>query len=489
MPVTRTDDLRPRPGFQGSETSGIEAILYPRGNDPVLTRAAERILPVNGRRGFNEDSPSLTQAVVNKQFGNAGSFSLTLKPATLKTAEKLIDQLVDDDWVDLYGFRHGRRWHLMRGTVDEVRLNEQVADSGATSTTITVSGRDFQKCFELTPIWFDRFTGENLLGGITYKILAGQNTGLPANGIVTNILEGMTREFAGRGRSNWEAPDSFPNFNGGFGDNVVYNDVNFRNLDRIAVAANWNLPQGTVWSLAQEWGDLLFNELFCELLPDGLINYDPEQTWDEERTAMTVVIRGKPFPTLATGDASDYFDLPLITVPRESLTGIAIGRGGAERYNAFFVAPRIIQELTGVAGVDANAPLRSDSDIRKHGFRRFDIDTRYLSAQSTLQGLLDNQRTEIRDWYAINPYLYNGTLQAAHGMFNVRLGVRARVPGVAGPQEDLTFYVEGYQHNWSLNSGARTTMTVTRGWRGTDPAYIDALGLIAGEYDTPTLAT
>jgi hypothetical protein len=62
------------------------------------------------------------------------------------------------------------------------------------------------------------------------------------------------------------------------------------------------------------------------------------------------------------------------------------------------------------------------------------------------------------------------------------VGTRVRVLGEDGPETDVTYYVEGVAHNWSLAQGTRTTLSVTRGWKGTDDSLKAAIDKSRSRY-------
>lgn len=208
---------------------------------------------------------------------------------------------------------------------------------------------------------------------------------------------------------------------------------------------------------------------------------------------MTVVVRDKPFPVVDPSlspnrDSSLWYQLPLFVNPRQAIVASDLGRSGLERYNAFFVAPQLTQEVLGAGGIDLLQPLWSKDDILRHGLRRVDVLSRYTSAKADLLTLSETQRLKIRDWYAINPCFLNGTLQLGVGMPDIRVGARVRVPGDAGDSGDETYYVETVSHTWRFGPGLRTALGVTRGWRGTDTEYLQALDDLVAHYHPPTRA-
>lgn len=476
----------PRPGYQGSETSGVEITIYtkPR-TDPVLQQVRGSIT-FTGKRAADDDG-SVVACSVQKSIGSpSGTWSFTVRPSRSNTYPDLRQLIADDDWVDIVFTRHGRKWHVMRGMVDEVRRIKTVGGSGATTTQYLITGRDFGRVWEGTPIWFNRFRGENVGGALGIRIFSGVNfTGTVTN-TVKGILFGFLDVLGNLGRATWEPPSGVPNtVSGNFAQSVVYEDSGFTN-DPVRYAINPGLmdPQGAgCWELAKEWSDPMFCELWCDLFgPNGGPIIDGAELPLGD-TAMGVVLRDIPYINLVDQMNSPWFALPMFTIPRQAVVDHDIGRSGLERYNAFFVGPQVNQDF-GIANMmDIAGPLWDKDDIFLHGLRRFDVDTHYATIGSDLLTLTTAQRAKVRDWYCINPYLYNGSLALGRGFPEIRIGTRVRIPGEQGEVDQETYYVETVGHAWQFGQGARTNLGVTRGWIGSDNSLLDAIGLLAGRYE------
>lgn len=491
------EDQLNRPGFQGSETSSAELVIYTQKGDPVVFVGAnqerdERI-DLSGRK-LEDPQPALLSLGTHKGMGSpSGKWQATLKPSG-RAGENLFNRILDDDWVDITFSRHGRRWHTMRGLIDEVRKTTTVAGTGATTQAFQLTGRDFGKIFEITPIWFSIFTDDAISGGVSYKVFGGQ-TNIQGDPFATvrGFLEGFLQELAGAGRAIWQFPPTMPNALGGgtFVDNLHFVSDEFSNDPaRVGLNPNYLMPQGTVWEMAQEWSDPMFHELFVDTLPPfPEVNLANE--FEADDILHTVVFRDRPFPAVEdgpngeTGKDGQWYRLPLHIIPRQSIINNDVGRSGLERFNAFFMAPQIAQEVVKAGAIDLYEPLWSPDDILRHGLRRFDVMSKYTSANADLLTLSSRLRTRVRDWYCINPYLLNGTINLAIGAPNIHIGNRVRIPGTHGPDFDETYYVESVDHNWSFGPGLRTSLGVTRGWIGTEDSYLDALGLLAGNYEIP----
>lgn len=483
-----------KPGFQESQLSSVEAIIYTQRGDPViLTGEGERdeSITIDGRTKIDQN-PSLTAATTSKVMGGgSGNFSLTLKPSR-KTID-LYDRILDDDWVDIVFTLHNRKRHVMRALVDDMRKDEAVGGTGATTETYTIVGRDFPKIWENTQVWFSVLVDDVVTGGVSLKVFGGAENvfGNPSK-VIKGFLEGFLQELGDAGRAVWAPPPSMPNIIGErFITNVTFDTEGFTNDPaRTAINSNYMMPQGNLWALAQEWSDPDFCELFADTMPIDLDSEEGEyaeilSNAAVDQTEMRVVFRDRPFPTVAEGDDSPYFKLPLHVVPKQWILNNNTGRSGIERYNAFFMAPQIAQELLQSGGIDLYQPLWDKEDILRHGLRRCDVTSKYSAENAEILNMSSAQREKIRDWYCLNPYMLNGTIALRRAMPWVHIGERIRIPGDLSRDDDQTFYIEGVSHAWAFGTGTRTTLNVTRGWRGTDASFVDALGIVAGNYEIP----
>lgn len=503
------------PGFQGSDKSGVELTIYAHGDDPVFN--------VNGVRGaikflgpatdhhdraqneFVEASASAISKVVwTKALGGAsGRFSIDIKTHRPEIFEQ---GLHDDDWLDLVFTQHGRKYHVCTGIIDTIRESNHI-DNGATDRTFTITGRDHGKIFEETPVFFNRFIGENVGGGATLRAFVNSSQGAQSFGAVDTTTNAFLFEFLrqlGAGsNARWELPPGMPGLtiNSSTGQpiagRVFFNDVvrfqasGFTNFpSRTAYRPWFQNPEGFVgyklWHLAQEWSDPAFCELYTDLVrSDTGLPPGPGEELRPENSLMGVILRDKPFPTgagLVPITQSPWFSIPMHLVTQQELTTNDVGRGGEERFNAFFVRCAAMAEFSS-QNVDITKPLWFPDDVAKRGIRRMDITSNYVSSTADNLGLVDVQRRFLRDWYGLNAYYRNGSLPLGHLRPDIRIASRVRVPG-ADPLLDQTFYVEGLTHNWSLGKG-RTYLTVTRGWKGSDQSLIRAVNALAARYEVP----
>jgi len=490
-----------RPGFQKSETSGVEVTIHSQGNDPVIY-SSDGAQIFTGKYRTDQDH-ALISVNTNKALEGTGQFSITFKPAKGVTNTPF-DQFVDDDWVDITFKKHGKIYHTIRGLIDRIGRNRSVAGSGATSTTYTITGRDFQKVWEMTPIWFNRFALENVEGSWAYQIYSMiPNLGGTPDETVRAFLLGWLSKFGNAGRANWTTPSTLPNTTGNFLNDIQgggYNIDGFTGYPpRVSIDPNLMNPNGTLWGLAKEWSDPAFCELFCDLGKQGTQLF-PDEELNPNDSRMCVFFRDRPFPLssnvvdeqghsaldLGLGLKSAWFSLPLHIVNRQEIQQDDVGREGSERMNAFFVSPQMQQELLGAGGVDMMQPLWNPKDIERHGFRRYDINTHYKTAGGTLLTLSTVQRYILQNWYAMNPYLLSGSINLGHGRPEIRIGTRVRIPADNGDStQDETYYVENVSNNWQFGVGIRTSLQVTRGFVGTDDMLLRSIDNLNKGYSEP----
>lgn len=488
-----------QPGFQGSETTGVEVEIYPQGNDPVLQHTAQKLL-FRGRVE-KDRSNAITKVQTRKTMGKAaGTFTIELKPPEFGTLPKLRDILVDDDWVDITFTRHSKRFHVMRGLIDDVFRTVSVGGEGATVETYTIVGRDFGKIFEQTQIWFNYIIGEGLAAGL--RVFQSVNISRPLNETVEGFLLGFLREIQATGRSIWRLPTSMPNGGGeGFLDVVKFLDTHFGTVagsdpNRIAINSSLMDVNGAgLWRIAQEWSDPMFAELFTDIWSSaqGGRPPRPEEELTTTDTVMAIVLRDRPFPTSTDGLASNWFDLPLYIVPRQAIVSSNLGKTGRERFTVYQVSPQIVQEL-GVSHMELVRPLIEEDAAEIHGARNIQVATRYApnievgdKKESDFLFMASDLRERFREWHALNPYFHSGSVQLGMGRPDIRIGGRLRIPS-EGEEEEFTAYVEQVNQDWVFQRGLRTATNVTRGWYGTDETLIDELQKAAGRATEPRKA-
>ena len=491
-----------QPGFQGSETSGALVTFYRHGSDPVTVTPANILVPT-GRYAWDSD-PCLFSVSTDKGMGNpTGSFVVQLKPS--KKAQDIFDSLVDDDWVDISFFRHDRKWHTIRGLIDEIRMSKIVSGTGATSTMYTITGRDFSKIWDTTPIWFAPWANDFVTKAIANRILGptAEVWGHPGN-VVKSICKSFLEEIANQAGPNWALPEGMPGVDSSgilSGDNIKFQTEApyFQNIPaRKSFNLNFMQMNGTLWTLAQQLSDPGFTEFFMDLVPDGDIFSQKNKSGipvSETDTQMTIILRDRPFPVvdsdlLGIGYSDQWESLPKYKIPKQQIISQDIGKSGIERYNAFLTTALINQELQRGNTPSLLAPLLHTNEIAKHGLRRMDVQAATSPAIDEniidFVALAEHQRRLMRDWYALNPHMLSGSLDLAVVRPEIRIGSRVQVEQHVSQVEE-NYYVEQVTHNWTFGSSAKTTLGITRGWRGNDADYLSKLQQESAKYEVPPL--
>lgn len=480
-----------RAGFQGSRTTGVEVTLYSLGGDPVL-KNAEGSLTFSGRSNQPDNAPSVVSISTNKSMGSAaGTFTVQLKaPSVMGLSQTdLSDRIVDDDWIDIVVNVNGKKTHVLRGQVSTIRW-ERSSQGGTPSRVYTITGKDFGGIFEKTFAWFNDFTLENQEGNATQAIWGANHTDAPFIIIdpavaVRQALFGFLETLTGSGHPDWEMPPSMLAKAVAFVDAADFVANVSTEPERFAVNQSFINPSGApLWNYAQQMSDPMFTELFCDL-GDALGNgkqldpaFDEIPVSGTQRTTMSVFYRDKPFVNLADGMSSPWFSLPMSVVPPQFVTRADLGRSGDERYTAFMVSPLVGNETFKKV---MTIPAWDEDGISAHGMRQLSIESQYRATDERNTGLTKAQRTKVMNWHALNPYLLSGTIQLGALFPGIRIGTRLRISG-GDEKTQETYYVEQVSHSWSMQSGGSTTVSVTRGWVGSDNDYLTRLKTAADRF-------
>ena len=458
-----------------------QVTAYCWGDDPIEVLPARRAgkLSLTTKRGaaFPFTCAAVTTA---KTIGQIGSFELQVlgHPG----APDLLDILADGDWIDI-SWLGQTEITTMRGIVRR-RLPLRIAEG----PSWTISGDDFTGVWDQTTVWWNPIACEDLGGGLTIANLltAVRDGGATPAAMVRVFLERFFRDMEVRGRTLGALPPGVPRTAGSFVDSVKFLVDESVLPRRVAFTPHGiSFADQNLWSTAQEWSDSSFAELHTDLVhPTGRL-LRPTDDQSPQNVAMGVVIRDRPFPTDCdpTGEledgtvagqasASPYWRLPLHQVYRETeVLREATSTSAEERINVVSARPPLGNGVTqfSVAGV-----LYDGASMRKHGFRRIEVDTRYVAQSlANVAGVAKACRIALRDWYAPSAYLLSGPIALASARPEIRCGDRVRVQNIDGRQP-TTYYVESVSTSFD-GLKTRTSLTGVRGWKGTDQSYLSML--------------
>lgn len=488
MGARSENDYSFKPGYQEGGGSSANVTIYTHGDDPILKQDGGTKLEFIGQTEDDYD-PALLQVTTTKTLGDpAGTFQIMAK----RGVQDLNELVADDDWVDIVFTKWEDEYHVMRGLVDTVHPDTMTTADGVTSAVWNISGRDFGKIFAQTQVWFNRYIGENVAGGATLSAFAANSSifGSPDKTVET-FLRTMLSALNTKGNATWELPGTMPGEEDYFNDVWDFKKDGFDNTPkRLAVNAHMLDAHGaTLWELAQRWSDPQFCELYCDL-----VRYSgryPEPGWPLPivNSRMAVIFRDRPFPLLQGShddnlveNKSRWFDsdFPTAKISRQEIKEQRTARGGLERKNAFFVASKAASEFANT-WVDVQAPLWDKKDIERHGLRRIDVQSDYADKTNDIVGFSEMLRRRLRDFFCLNPYFYSGTIDLGHDRPDIRVGMKLVIPEDDNHKQE-TYYVEGVSNTWRAPRYARTSLSVTRGWRGTDQEHLQALRKMAGRY-------
>lgn len=472
------------PGLQGQATVAYEPAIYQLDDAPERGRR----VTLTGRGGRDHDA-SVVGMTTSKRLGGTGAWTLRVKrPAD---APDLAEDIHDDDWADVVVNVNGKRTHLMRGLVRNVGVEEATRE--ATTRTYVISGEDHQSIFDRTKLWFNQAIGQ--FGAEAMNELFRVGTVAAPEILVPKLLRGFLRLQTGEDVGQtagylWVPPMSAP----GPRNHEQALLINTRDVQKDPVRACMRTMIGDpndigLWDFASQYAEPGISEFFTDLVDAQGNQLHPDGEWTPENTRMGVIFRGVPFPRLATtttattrtGNLSDYFvKIPLTTVQPQEIAASNIGRGGLERVNAIFVGDDLIESDTSRA---LQPPLWNPRDIGFHGFKPISVQSKYnvLATDNVEDGRMFEMRWQTMCWNALNHRLYNGTMHLGHLRPDIRVGTRILVPG-RSVDDQRTFYVETVDHSMNPNHNV-TTLGVTRGWVGTDDAYLRELREVVDQWE------
>lgn len=487
-----------RPGFQSSETSWGEVTIYQHGDDPIIVAPASGEFQIAGRREY-DTLPSLVTLSTSKTMGApSGTFSFQMKPS--KSAESLFQRLVDDDWVDIVFYRHDQPWHVMRGLIDDIRRSRMIGGTGATSTVFTISGRCFAKIWEISPIWFSPFATEDLVSEAFANQVFQSIPAMKGNpkDAAFAYLESFLEKTAESAGVNWNPPKGMPaTSDQGFLMSVTFMGDYMKNTPaRKGFNMNHLSPSGTLWTMAQQFSDPMFTEMYADMLPSG-DPFSPQLAAGDALAPgdalMTVVVRDRPFPVMTTHDVGGFQDqwddLPVFTIPRQLIASDDLGRTGTERFNAFFVGGLLHQEGMAAHAVNIMTPLVNMEDISRHGMRRLDCQSIMIPDNLDMGEFCNQQRYILADWNVLNPYFLSGTVNLGVGRPDIKMGCRLRVLPELADGDEENYYIESVGHTWMFGAGVKTALGVTRGWIGDDKSLRDAVKKLSRKLELPEALT
>lgn len=460
-----------------------------------------------------------------------------------EAAEALLEFLSPNSWIDVSILQHEKSNHIFRGRIQGTQIAIRAGDIGGKSseTVFNVSCRGFGHILTQTQVYYDIVSEGLKLAGAYSRILISPDNFRDLTSTLESLLKGFLDKDTerGTGRPQWRLPDALPaNYVGSLasvgGSSVARPFVDRLNFfPKNETRAFQNYPQReasralswlsaakggeNLWSILQKWNDNPLVDLYTDLVDAETGQYLREgQPTTPNDTAMSVILRDKPFPTgtrqgtksLRMGEQF-WFDekddeypngyLPVYHVAFTDLSSYNVARSDAARKNAFFVSPTLTQGLTGTL-LDQMAPLWSLEDIEIHGLRSLYYTTPYLIDLYTAMKenkdyieLIEIYRERLRDFACLGADYYSGKIETAFGRPDIRVGGKLKIQGSAPYMATMTesptsderveiYHIDQVRHTWSPVRGMRTELTITRGVRGDDTKRVNMLSSKVREF-------
>jgi hypothetical protein len=487
----------------------------------------------------HDDTPMLVGLNYSHTINTpASACRLQIKSRGIK-AEALLELLQPNHWIDVSILQHKKSNHIFRGRIIGSQISIQAGDIGgkAAATLFSISCRGFGHILSQTQVYYDIVSEGLKLAGAYSRILINPDNHRSVTDTLKSLLTGFldSDPERGTGRTQWELPIGLPGQYKGI-TNQTRTDRPFIDLLKFLPdddpRAFENYPQReasqalswlsgatggeNLWTILQRWNDNPLVDLYTDLVDadTGTYLYEGQET-TPETTAMSVILRDKPFPTgTRSARAVGVTDLrmserlwfnekdakqpkgylPTYHTKFTDLSSYDIARSDMNRKNAYFVSPTLTQGITGTL-LDQMSPLWDLEDIRIHGLRSLYYTTPYLIDLYTAMKedkdyieLIEIYRERLRDFGCLGADYFSGTVEFAYGRPDIRVGGKLKIQGGALYQATLLttdtvpteekveiYYIDQVTHSWSPVRGMRTGLTLTRGVRGPDSTRIKML--------------
>lgn len=464
-------------------------VVYPHDSDLVYGEERE----VEPLAIYNKESPAgMVGLSWSKSLGQAsGRWSIKIKESPGRKMDLFKGAILPGDWADIEINRNGRSIPVGTGPLDSIR-EEGATARGATVRTWTIAGRDHGALFEAPLVYQNPFiqTLQEVTGGLMTARVDAQFGGTPDE--MFAILIDAAFRAQSETSSAWYMPPKFPAPKGSsyssplrFCDvlNVVKGTTRGGYYNQLQL---WTNPGGNLHQTLGMWCNPLLNELIYDVV------YDASAKQDTKKLAAT--IRERPFPftdrrldyeyTILAGDQHPWFYLPTWDIPSWMIESHDLGIAGHERYNIF----QLLSSNASVMGSQGDQfqtfpPTWYKESVQRHGLAAMLETTAFLARENAPIGKWLEERGHwqnlLMEWHCLNPYMRQGTINLGLLTPEIRIGHRLRVHW---PTATETFYIEGVDHNWqaaqpNAPASGRSSLVVTRGWRGSDDNLLGAIGI------------
>lgn len=485
-------------------------VIYPHDSD--LVYGEER--GTDALDIYNKDTfAGLTALSWSKVLGRAsGQWTIKVKEPPKKRIDLFRGAALPGDWVEIEIERNGRAIPICAGPLDSIREEASTA-GGATVRAFTIAGRDHGALFEAPLVYQNPFimTLQEKIGGIFAARVNTKIGGTPSE--MFSVLIDAVFTKRSETSSAWYMPPSFPAPSG----YKKRNQEDARTLEEMYLAAQplrfcdvlnvfkgatrggcynqmqlWTNPGGNLHQTLGMWCNPLLNEFIYDVIYDEFSkNYNIK---------LGATIRERPFPfvnreldfqfDIMSGDQHPWFYLPTWDVPSWLIESHDLGIAGHERCNIV----QLLSTNQSVFGTTSDQfktypPSWCPDSIQRHGLAAMLETTPFLANENTGEGAWKEERAHwqnlLLEWHCLNPYMRQGSINLGLMVPEIRIGHRLRVHW---PTATETFYVEGVDHHWqaaqsTAPASGRSSLMVTRGWRGSDDNLLGAIRAAVNKYE------
>ena len=550
--------------FRGSEFVQIEVEIYPiednlwQHHSPVVDK--DNVIRISSER-FTDGSIAISGFNYSHQINTvAAGCSLEIKAKGTK-GTALLDVIQPNYWIDVTVQKHQKRFHVFRGRILSASISSTAGSigGGATTHSLQVNCQSFGAILAQTQVYYDIVNEGTDLPLAYPRILISADNNQSVEDTARSLLQGfLAAGEDGTGRSVWELPRSMPIAPGNtqperdaelikllgpfyFKDVLqFFPEKEDRAIENYPESVNsqslsWLSPARggeSLWAILQRWNDGPTTDMYTDLVGSNGKYLGEGQETTPKDTRMSFILRDKPFPTTTrrkvdTGAAAAespsedgdsqtidregyWFDekigkdgggyLPVFNVQWNDIKERNVTRTDVARKNAFFSAPVLTQNLTGLL-IDLQTPLWDTDDIQKNGLRPVFYSSSYMldinqvaklakSDKESVKNIITQLnvfRRRMRDFMCLGHLYMSGTVTLGHGRPDIRVGGKLKINAV-GEQSPTDFqgdnlggvfeeiyHIDGVSHSWSPILGMQTSLTVTRGIRGSDNERIRLL--------------
>lgn len=472
--------------------------FYPHSDNPIYPKRSVNPIYLN----FGDDKlfsiRSLSwQKVLGQAAGKWEAMIRTDRRISLFDPEN--GDIMPGDWVKIEIIRDGTIFHLCTGVIDVI-VRDRRSAGGARVTHWSIAGRDHGACFEYpityANIWALKLA--ELVKGFMTQRVKGKIGGSPADMFEVLIKAVFT---PGSTSSTWQLPpglerardEGIPIINEDVADLAERarglpgpGGLTTHILDVLDIQ-NKEETQGAYWNEAQLWNKM--GETLAQLLNKWCFPLLHEMIYDiEEGNPLLVArIRERPYINSVDGTKSPWFQLKTWRLPTWLEKYSTLARSNLERRNVFQLLTDVSWEASAEEQTATVPPTYNKLDVEKFGLRVLQQNTHYIATAdadvSQFANLRRQQQQRLTDWHCLNPYFWSGTWSTAIALPEIHIGQRV-VLDSGTPNTDITAYVEGVAINYRASENptsaptASTSLTLTRGLKGTDKAQVDAMNRV-----------